>query len=370
MALSLGKITILLGAGLVGSAIAKKEGLLPDVSGLVSGAFKVLRQLQSSDPTPTVKNPQNDALRAQVDSLRQEIEFLLREKSIIFVNPSGSGRKYVTVVIIGVGCGCLWWKGWIPNMMFATRRSLNDACTGIGNQLGKVYESIEQAKKNISARINGVEKIMDESAVIVEIIEDDINKIRNETEKINGDMTGVDTFIRVIESKISEIEGNQIATNLKIEGICRITDGLQNGTAQASIQAPLSKPTLELPPPSVSVSPSPSALPSGPSRLYLEQPSITPVISRTGSVPPIRSADPPSPSNTVVSDQESSEISEQRNFSSSNVNSMKTPPIENKKINGSSAGGFFGINLSSVYAPLLRTRSATNSVIQQTRPTR
>ena len=90
MALSLGKITILLGVGLAGSAIAKKEGLLPDVSGLVSGAFKVLRQLQSPDYTPTVKNPPNDALRAQVDSLRQEIEFLIREKSIIFVSPSGS----------------------------------------------------------------------------------------------------------------------------------------------------------------------------------------------------------------------------------------------------------------------------------------
>ncbi|XP_050914151.1 uncharacterized protein LOC127128829 isoform X4 [Lathyrus oleraceus] len=343
MALSLGKITIILGAGFVGSVLAK-EGRLPDVSGLVSGAFKVvLRQLQSTGPTPTAKNPHNDALLDQVNRLRQELQQLVPDRSIVIVNGSGTGRKYVTVVIIGVGCGCLWWKGWIPNMMFATRRSLNDACTGIGNQLGKVYESIEQAKKNISAKINGVEKIVDESAVIVEVIEDDINKIRNETEKINGDMNGVDTFIRVIESKISEIEGNQIATNKKIEGICRITDSLQNGTTPAYIQ-------------------------SGPSRLYLEQPSITPVISRTGSEPPIRSADPPSPSNTIVSDEESSNISEQRNFSSNDVNSMKTPPIENK-ISGSSAGGFFGISLSSVYAPLLRTRSATNSVIQQTRPT-
>ncbi|XP_050914150.1 uncharacterized protein LOC127128829 isoform X3 [Lathyrus oleraceus] len=346
MALSLGKITIILGAGFVGSVLAK-EGRLPDVSGLVSGAFKVvLRQLQSTGPTPTAKNPHNDALLDQVNRLRQELQQLVPDRSIVIVNGSGTGRKYVTVVIIGVGCGCLWWKGWIPNMMFATRRSLNDACTGIGNQLGKVYESIEQAKKNISAKINGVEKIVDESAVIVEVIEDDINKIRNETEKINGDMNGVDTFIRVIESKISEIEGNQIATNKKIEGICRITDSLQNGTTPAYIQA----------------------LQSGPSRLYLEQPSITPVISRTGSEPPIRSADPPSPSNTIVSDEESSNISEQRNFSSNDVNSMKTPPIENK-ISGSSAGGFFGISLSSVYAPLLRTRSATNSVIQQTRPT-
>ncbi|CAK8540946.1 unnamed protein product [Lathyrus sativus] len=362
MALPLGKITIILGAGIVGSVLAK-EGRLPDVSGLVSGAFKVVfRQLQSTSPTPTVKNPHNDALLDQVNRLRQELQQLIPDRSVIIVNGSGAGRKYVTVVIIGVGCGCLWWKGWIPNMMFATRRSLNDACTGIGNQLGKVYESIEQAKKNISGKINGVEKIVDESAVIVEVIEDDINKMRNETEKINGDMKGVDTFIRVIESKISEIEGNQIATNKKIEGICRITDDLQNGTTPAYIQAPLSKPTLELPP----ASPSSSALQSGPSRLYLEQASITPVISRTGSVPPIRSADPPSSSNT--SDEESSNISEQRNFSSSDGNSMKTPPIENK-INGSSAGGFFGISLSSVYAPLLRTRSATNSVIQQTRST-
>ncbi|CAI8605109.1 unnamed protein product [Vicia faba] len=66
MALSLGKITILLGAGLAGSAIAKKEGLFPDVFGLVSGTFK-----------PSEGNRISN-----------------KGKSIIFVNPSGSGRNH------------------------------------------------------------------------------------------------------------------------------------------------------------------------------------------------------------------------------------------------------------------------------------
>jgi hypothetical protein len=37
----------------------------------------------------------------------------------------------------------VYFQGWLPDLRFATRRSLNDACTDIGNQLGKVYESTE-----------------------------------------------------------------------------------------------------------------------------------------------------------------------------------------------------------------------------------
>ncbi|CAI8599146.1 unnamed protein product [Vicia faba] len=113
MALSLGKITILLGAGLVGSAIAKKG---------------------RSDHTPTVKNPQNDALCAQVDSLWQEIEFLIREKSIIFVNPSGSGRNH--------------YKGTESEMTFSGRNPELPGCTSSlqlsENHLWQVPASMER----------------------------------------------------------------------------------------------------------------------------------------------------------------------------------------------------------------------------------
>ncbi|XP_012568874.1 uncharacterized protein [Cicer arietinum] len=357
MALSLGKITILLGAGFVGSVMAK-EGGLPDVSGLVSGAFKVvLRQLKSNDPTPTVKKPHNDALIDQVNSLRQELQNLARERSITIVNASGTGgRKYVTgVVIVVVAYGYIRWKGWIPNMMFATRRSLSDACKSIGIQMGKVYEAIEDAKKKISGRVDNLDEKIDECAAIAENVQKDIPEIQHDTGLMNRDVQGFQVALLNLRYKLEEIEKNQVDTIERVGAIVEITYEIQNGSIAEYIEGSSSNRAIELPP----VTPSSRAAPSWPS---LEQPSLTP-LSRIASLPPTRPADPQSPSNTVESYQ-SSQISE-INLPSSSVGPMKTP-IENKT-NGSSSGGFFGLNLSSVYT-LTRTRSATNAVLQQTRP--
>ncbi|XP_012568875.1 uncharacterized protein [Cicer arietinum] len=339
MALSLGKITILLGAGFVGSVMAK-EGGLPDVSGLVSGAFKVvLRQLKSNDPTPTVKKPHNDALIDQVNSLRQELQNLARERSITIVNASGTGgRKYVTgVVIVVVAYGYIRWKGWIPNMMFATRRSLSDACKSIGIQMGKVYEAIEDAKKKISGRVDNLDEKIDECAAIAENVQKDIPEIQHDTGLMNRDVQGFQVALLNLRYKLEEIEKNQVDTIERVGAIVEITYEIQNGSIAEYIEGSSSNRAIELPP-------------------------VTPS-SRIASLPPTRPADPQSPSNTVESYQ-SSQISE-INLPSSSVGPMKTP-IENKT-NGSSSGGFFGLNLSSVYT-LTRTRSATNAVLQQTRP--
>ncbi|RDX74805.1 hypothetical protein CR513_45398, partial [Mucuna pruriens] len=351
MSLSLGKLTILVGAGLVGSVIAK-EGGLPDVSGLVSGAFKVvLKQLKSNDSPPTVKKPpHNDALMDQVNSLRQELQLLARDRSITIVNASGTGgRKYVTViVIVVVGYGYVWWKGWkLPDMMFATRRGLSDACTSIGNQMGKLYESIEDAKKKLSARMNRLDKSLDECASLTESTREEISVIQREADTISGDFKSVRVAVHVLESKIKEIEGKQASP---------------------------SRPALELPP----VSPSSRGSQLGSSRLSLEPPSVTPS-SRTESLPPTMSTDQPSPSNSGGSYQInllkrleeviisfSHDISSRDDWESSQVKSKSIRPKE-EKMNGSSSG-LFGLSLSGVYAPFLtRTRSATDSVVQQTR---
>jgi len=35
-------------------------------------------------------------------------------------------------------------QGWkLPDLMFATKRSLSDACTSIGDQMGKLYGTID-----------------------------------------------------------------------------------------------------------------------------------------------------------------------------------------------------------------------------------
>ncbi|XP_020208037.1 uncharacterized protein LOC109792990 isoform X1 [Cajanus cajan] len=378
MALSLGKLTILVGAGIVGSVIAK-EGTLPDVSGLVSGAFKViLKQIKNNDPAPTVKKqPHNDALLAQVSSLRQELQLLARDRSITIVNATGTGgTKYVTViVIVVVGYGYVWWKGWkLPDMMFATRRGLSDACTSIGNQMGKLYESIADTKKKLSARMNRLDKSLDECAALSESTREEVSKdfifcclfyclkieyllsqvsvIQQEADTISGDFKSVRVAVHVLESKIKEIEEKQVATTEGVNMLCQFTKTMENSKPTEYIQASSSRQALELPP----VSPPSRGSQSGSSRLSLEPPSTTPS-SRTGSLPPKLSTDPPSPSNSSGSYQESIQ-----------VNSKSISPKEDKS-NGSSSG-LFGLRLPNVYAPFLtRTRSATDAVVQQTRST-
>ncbi|OIW05473.1 hypothetical protein TanjilG_12064 [Lupinus angustifolius] len=368
MALSLGKLTILLGAGIVGSVIAK-EGRLPDVSSLLSGAFKVvLKPITSNDSAPAVKKPNNDALLAQVDSLRQQLQLLHRDRSITIVNTTGSGpRKYVTVIIIvAAGYGYIWWKGWkLPDLMFATKRSLSDASTSIGNQLGKLHESIADAKKKLSARMNGLDTSLDECAALSQHTREEVSVIQQEADTISGDFKSVRIAVHVLESKIKEIEGKQVATTEGVNKLCQFTLSMEKRRTPEYIQASSSsssKPALELPP----VSPSSRPTPSSFSRLSIEPPSLT-LSSKTGSLTPTLSTDLPSPSYSAGSHKETSPDSDERNFSSSNADSIKILAAENKS-NGSSSG-LFG-KFAGVYAPFLtRTRSATDALVQQTRST-
>ncbi|RVW99242.1 hypothetical protein CK203_030741 [Vitis vinifera] len=66
------------------------------------------------------------------------------ERLVVGGSTSGGKSKYgVVVIIVVVGYGYAWWKGWkLPDMMFATRRSLSDACSSIAKQLENVYSSI------------------------------------------------------------------------------------------------------------------------------------------------------------------------------------------------------------------------------------
>ncbi|KAK7270026.1 hypothetical protein RIF29_22880 [Crotalaria pallida] len=332
MALPLGKFTLLLGAGLVGSVIAK-EGRLPEVPFLLSAPFKfVFKQLTTNDSstttTSTAKKPHNDALLAQVNSLRQELQLLARDRTVTIVNASTTGSgKYVTViVIVVVGYAYIWWKGWkLPNMMFATRRGLSDACTSIGNQLGKLYESMEDSKVKLSDRINCLDSSLNECAAISKNTREEISVIQQETDIISGDFKSVRVAFHVLESKIKEIEGKQVTTNEKVAILGQYALSLENSRATEPIQAS----------------------PSGSSKPALELLPVTPASRAKKTCP------------SMPSSRESNGISEV-------INSNNISPAE-EKTNGSSSG-LFGMRFSGLHAPFLtRTRSATDAVVNHTR---
>ncbi|XP_027100397.1 uncharacterized protein [Coffea arabica] len=253
MALPLGKLTIIVGAGLVGSVLAK-EGRISDVSDFFSGALKVvLRQLRHDESTTSKPKPQNDSLMQQVNSLREELQLLASNRSITIVTSSAgsaSGRYGVIVIVIVVGYGCIWWKGWkLSDMMFATRRSLSDACSSVSKQLESVYSAISATKRHLSSRIDGVDSKIDECAGNTSATKEEVSKLRGDLRLMGADVQSVHHVVRSLETKISKIEGKQGETLFGVGRLVSFVKNLEHSRTLDPIEGALpssSRPALEM----------------------------------------------------------------------------------------------------------------------------
>ncbi|KAL3511461.1 hypothetical protein ACH5RR_030862 [Cinchona calisaya] len=349
MALPLGKLTIIVGAGIVGSVLAK-EGRLSDVSDFMSGALKiVLRHLRHDESTTSKPKPRDDSLIQQVNSLREELQLLASNRSITIVTSSGGSapRRYgVIVIVIVVGYGYIWWKGWkLPDMMFATRRSLSDACSSVSKRLENVYSAISATKRHLSSRIDGVDNKIDECAGNTSATKDEVSKLRGDLRLIGADVQSVHHVVRSLETKISKIEGKQGETLFGVGKLVSFVRNLEN---------------------SGSLDPIEGALPSS-SRPALELPQIIP--SRALSLPPNCSVETPSPS---ASDGPSKRpvqgaaldsglklhgISNGADLSNQSISQISNEVPVSEVANESSASGIFGRQSSSGGASNMVRRS-------------
>lgn len=258
MALPLGKLTIIIGAGLVGSVLAK-EGRLPSVYDLFSGASKVLKIIGSDEkPTSTPKR-HSDSLMAQVNSLRQELQLLAsnRPVTIVTTNGSSSTNKYGVIIIVAVvGYGYVWWKGWkLPDMMFATKRSLSDATNAVAKQLDNVYSSLAATKRHLSTRIDRVDSSLDEVAELTAATKEEVSAIRGDTKVIALDVQSVHNAVYTLESKLNRIELKQDDTNLGVAKLLRTALTIENQASVDRIQGNTSRPAIELPQRAMSLPP-------------------------------------------------------------------------------------------------------------------
>ncbi|CAF1709280.1 uncharacterized protein LOC106361745 [Brassica napus] len=337
MALPLGKLTILIGAGLVGSVLAK-EGSLPDVSHFVSGAFKiVLRQLKQEEPAKSGSRPRNDTLTAQVNSLRHELQLLASNRPITIISTGGSGgKKYGWIIIIGViGYGYVWWKGWkLPDFMFATRRSLSDACNNVGSQIDGFYESLSGTKRELGSEIDRMDRTLDASTIIIKETGREVNELRDGTANMKDDVRSVFEAVETLASKVHRIEGNQ---DLTLRGVgalhaqCREHKRLQESN---------------------------KALPSTSSVPALEPAPVTPSL-RSLSLPPASPRESQLPSTPNGAQQSNGPLQ--------HTQSMSGLKDINESSNGTPSGEAMGNTSSGLFSmfsmPRIgRTRSAVNAV--------
>ncbi|KAI4304901.1 hypothetical protein MLD38_040359 [Melastoma candidum] len=324
MALPIGKLAILIGAGFVGSVLAKESGAL-GIKDILSGAFKVvIKGIKQDDRPSKVNKPQNDSLLDQVNSLREELQMLASTRSMTIVTAStGSGTtKYSVIVFVVVaGYGYIWWKGWkLPDMMFATRRSLSDACSTIAKQLEGVYTSIAAAKRQLSSKIDHLDSNLDECTQLTAATRDTVSDISAEMEKIGFNVTSVRNAVENLETKMMSIEGKQNITNVGIRKLCVIASTWEARHAEHF-----------------------QTLPSSSSRAALETPPLTPTSKVNNGTADISDA---------LSGREASSGLQSPEFLSSSESSAQEPALS-RRLSGGSASLF------------TRTSSLTSTLLQQ-----
>ncbi|KAM1171085.1 hypothetical protein FF1_021503 [Malus domestica] len=356
-ALPLGKLTILVGAGILGSVLAK-EGRVSDV---VSGAFKIAwKQIRRSDNTPAVNKPHNDSLMAQMNNLRKELEIIASSRppvTIITMSRTGTSKYGIIIVVVAAGYGYLWWKGWkLPDMMFATRRSLSDASNSVAKQLESLFTSISTTQRKLSSQLDNVECSLDESIENTARTQQEVVQLQGRTDTISRDFKKVHHAVLTLETKINRIEGKQGEIAGGVWKLCDYALNMEKGINAERIQActdyflhnwkidiyaspsSFSRPVLELPP----ASPSSLVTPPKASRPALELPSASPSRGNSGIL-------------EVVESSNRGEAS----------NELCAPEGTN---NASSSSGWFGFGFPTLNSSaLLRTRSATTGMVQRKR---
>lgn len=255
MAIPLGKLTIIIGAGLIGSALSK-EGGFSDVTNFFSGAFKIVtKHLQhDKDNSTSTSKPHTDSLLAQVNTIRQELQLLASSRSVTIVTTNRSGSRtfsVTTVVVVGfVGYGYLWWKGWkLSDMMFVTRRGFSDACNSVGKQLDVVSSSLASARRHLSSRIDHVDGNIDECKELTVATKDEVSKLHGDLSGFHEDVESVRVAVQTLETKLVRIEENQDFATEGVYRLCKFVEKLEPSRNPELIQdsASSSRPTIGAP---------------------------------------------------------------------------------------------------------------------------
>ncbi|KAL6190614.1 hypothetical protein ACLB2K_037008 [Fragaria x ananassa] len=284
MALPLVKVGVLVGAGILGSYLAQ-EGRISDV---VSGAFKIAWKQIRDDKTkaPSVKKPSNNALMAQMNKIRQELQSYSSSGPITIVTGSrtGASRYCLIFVVVVAGYGYFWWKGWkLPGMMFATRRSLADAGKSFSKQIDGVFSSISVTRRQLSSNLDGVDRNLDECIETTVRTQQEVIELQGKTDSISTNFREVQHAVLTLETKINRIEGKQDSTNDGVWKLCdyaKRMENTQNSRTTERIQACIELLLRSLEPPPAS--PSSLVTPQKSSRLALELPPASPSRENNG----------------------------------------------------------------------------------------
>ncbi|XP_042390159.1 uncharacterized protein LOC121981620 [Zingiber officinale] len=238
--MALGKLTIVIGAGIIGTVLSK-DGQLSDVTKFFSGAFKIVTRHLKQDNSQSTSKPQTDSLLAQVNTLREELQILASSRSVTIITGGGPGSArfgVTTVIVVGaLGFVFIWWKGWkLSDLMFVTRRGFSDTCNRIGRQLDLVSSSVSAARRHLSSKIDHVDSNLEECKELATATKLEVSELNGDLSLVCSDIESVQCAVETLRSKLDRIEGTQDSTLRGVYDLCQFVGKLEQGRNKEHIQ--------------------------------------------------------------------------------------------------------------------------------------
>uniref|UniRef100_A0ACD5TY00 Uncharacterized protein n=1 Tax=Avena sativa TaxID=4498 RepID=A0ACD5TY00_AVESA len=232
-----GALSTVYAGSLISGDGAKKVPIIGDALSTAANFVKVVGKDGKATTTqpPPSSSVTGDQLLSQVTRLREEMQQVLRERDEGFtvIHRSGTGGAYTVtaVVVVGlVGYAYIRWKGWkLADMMWVTKRGLNDACAVVGTQLNEVSDTVNVTKKHLAGRIDRVDATLDETQEIIEGTRDEVTVINVNLSSFQKELQEVNRTVEIWGSRLCSIEDTQDRTVRATEALVGFGQQMEHG---------------------------------------------------------------------------------------------------------------------------------------------
>ncbi|KAM0928331.1 hypothetical protein ACQ4PT_002418 [Festuca glaucescens] len=204
----LGPIAFVLGSGFLWNHIKPDSTKnVPIIGDALSAAANFAKVVGKDGKDTSSSSSSGDQLMSQVRGL-----------PVVFcfgAYRTGAGAYTVTAVVVAglVSYAYIRWKGWkISDIMWVTKRGLNDACSVVGNQLNEVSDTVHVTKKHLAGRIDRVDATLDETQEIIEGTRDEVSIIHVNLSSFQKELQEVNRTVEIWGSRLCSIEDTQDRT--------------------------------------------------------------------------------------------------------------------------------------------------------------
>eukprot|EP00243_Klebsormidium_subtile_P000642 TRINITY_DN1108_c0_g1_i1.p1 TRINITY_DN1108_c0_g1~~TRINITY_DN1108_c0_g1_i1.p1 ORF type:complete len:330 (-),score=36.11 TRINITY_DN1108_c0_g1_i1:195-1184(-) len=234
-------VTLVVGAGLGGAYVLGNKS----VASLFSDLSKVLTrhlaptsesELGDGDGAGRGIDAATAALTAQVRRLSQEMRQLAAATgsrvTVVSTREQKGTLVSLAVPIAVAGAGVyvyMYFKGvTLADFMYVTKKSLDGAVVNMQKRLDQFTASLVAHKRDMAGRLDRVNRIQEEGAVIQGQIKDQVDEMNGKVLRVGQDIEAVQRIVRGLEYKLEEVTDKQDFSNRGIMYLCSfVTEGIE-----------------------------------------------------------------------------------------------------------------------------------------------